>query len=90
MKFTPGNLYATPAALRAISKAEQDPYAFVLRHCNGDHGELAEKDNEDSLKCGLRVLSIYKTRLGQPIWVVTESDKSSTTVSVPEDFGKAA
>ena len=90
MKFTPGQLFATPAALAVLARAGQDPYQFVLRHCNGEHGKMSEKDNEDLDKCGFRVISMFETSLQEPVWVVTEKDRSITTISVPEDFVQAA
>jgi hypothetical protein len=90
MKFPPGQLYATPRALAAIERAGQDPYQFILRHCNGEHGKVTEKENDDLTKCGLRVMSMFETALHESVWVTTEPDRWVTTISVPEDFAQAA
>lgn len=59
------------------------------RHQSGDWGELCEEDkqvNEDALKDGERIMSVYKSSVGKKFWVITESDRSCTTVLMPEDY----
>ena len=60
----------------------------VLRHAKGDWGELCENDrlaNEEALDSGGRILSLYSTTDGT-IWIITEADRSFTTVLLPEDY----
>ena len=61
----------------------------LLRHTNADWGDLSEEDkqeNEFSLKHNLRLLSAYE-RDGLPkIWIITEADRSVTTVLFPEEY----
>lgn len=59
------------------------------RHQFGDWGELCEEDkqvNEDALKDGDRILSVYISSGGKRFWVITEADRSCTTVLMPEDY----
>jgi hypothetical protein len=56
---------------------------------SGDWGELSDEDvkeNEFSLKEGLRLLSAYQTGKGQKIWIITEADRSSTTILLPSEY----
>lgn len=88
-RFNLGRVCGTPGALKAISEAGQDPFEFLSRHQLGDWGELCEEDrreNEYSLKHGLRLLSAYRTANGVKIWVITEADRSLTTILLPEEY----
>jgi hypothetical protein len=87
--FTLGRVVATPAALAAIEKAGQQPGEFINRHVRGDWGDLNAHDraeNEFSLQHGLRLLSAYHTSAGEKLWVITEADRSSTCVLLPEEY----
>jgi hypothetical protein len=87
--FPLGQVVATPAALAAIENAGQQPGEFLARHVSGDWGDLDEHDiaeNEFSLLQGLRLLSAYQTSVGEKIWVITEADRSSTCILLPEEY----
>ena len=59
------------------------------RHIVGDWGECCEEDkqaNEDALAQGERLLSVYRTSKDEKIWVITEADRSSTCVLLPEEY----
>jgi hypothetical protein len=84
-----GQMYATPGALKALAEAEQTPLEFLIRHMNGDWGEVCPEDwaeNDLSVREGFRVLSAYTLKTGVKIWVITEADRSVTTVLLPEDY----
>ena len=84
MRFSLGRVVATPGALRALEKAEQLPAEFLDRHVNGDWGNVPEADkqeNEFSIEHGFRILSAYTTSAGEQIWILTEADRSTTTIS---------
>jgi hypothetical protein len=88
-KFPLGRIVATPGALAALDEAEQSPYEFLDRHVRGDWGEVCEEDakeNEFSLESELRLLSAYTTKKGEKVWVITEADRSSTTILLPEEY----
>ena len=87
--FELGQIVATPGALAALKKAGQQPGEFLTRHVNRDWGDLDEEDrkeNEYSLEHGFRLLSAYKTNAGDRLWIVTESDRSVTTLLLPEEY----
>jgi hypothetical protein len=87
--FPLGQVVATPGALAALEDAGQNPAEFLGRHVTGDWGDLDEHDrreNELSLRQGLRLLSAYQTSKGVRIWVITEWDRSATTILLPDEY----
>jgi hypothetical protein len=87
--FDLGQLVATPGALAALEKSGQNAMEFFSRHVRGDWGELPEEDkteNQFSLERGFRLLSSYRTTAGDKLWVITESDRSVTTLLLPEEY----
>jgi len=89
MLFPLGRVVATPGALRALEKAEQEPAEFLERHVNGDWGDVPEEDkreNEFSVQQGFRILSAYTTTAGDTLWLLTEADRSFTTILLPEEY----
>ena len=87
--FELGQIVATPGALAALKKAGQQPGEFLTRHINRDWGDLDEEDrkeNEHSLEHGFRLLSAYKTNAGDRLWIITEADRSVTTLLLPEEY----
>ena len=87
--FPLGRIVATPGALDALARANQSPQEFLNRHVTGDWGELGDEDkaeNNYSLKHGFRILSSYKTTAGEKLWLITESDRSLTTLLQPEEY----
>ena len=86
-KFRIGRIVATPNALDVISN--QDIWKGISRHQSGDWGDMDEHDrqeNESSLKEGLRLFSVYHSTAGVKFWIITEADRSVTTVLLPEDY----
>ena len=87
--FPLGQVVATPGALAAIEKSGQQPGEFLARHVSGDWGEVPPEDikeNELSFQHGFRLLSAYHTNAGEKLWVITEADRSSTTVLLPDEY----
>ena len=88
-KFSPGQLVATPGALEALEESGQSPVEFLSRHVAGDWGEVCDEDkalNDDALERGTRLLSSYTTLKGVKFWIITEADRSSTCVLLPEEY----
>lgn len=86
--FQLGECVATPGALEALQAAGQSA-EFLSRHATGDWGDVCEEDrqaNDDALKYGARLLSSYKTNQGVKLWVITEADRSSTCILLPEEY----
>ncbi len=88
-KFPLGQIVATPGALEALEANNQEPLPFVQRHAQGDWGEVSPEDsqeNELSLAHGFRLLSAYVLTDGTRIWIITEADRSVTTILLPEEY----
>ena len=89
IRFPLGRVVATPGALRALEKAEQLPAEFLDRHVNGDWGDVTDADkqeNEGAVEQGFRILSAYTTSAGDGIWVLTEADRSVTSILLPSEY----
>ena len=88
-RFALGQTYLTPGAEEALMIAGQTAIEFLRRHMSCDFGELKNEDiqeNELSLKEGFRLLSAYRTAKGQKLWIITEADRSSTTILLPDEY----
>ena len=88
--FDLGRVVATPGALSALAEASVEPDALLRRHHRGDWGELDAHDrseNTKSLKHGRRLLSSYPLgESGAKIWIITEADRSSTCLLLPDEY----
>jgi hypothetical protein len=85
-RFSLGRVVATPGALEALAEAGQSAIEFIRRHQSGDWGCLSDEDkreNEFSVDKELRIFSAYHTAKGEKIWIITEADRSVTTVLLP-------
>lgn len=86
--FALGQMVATPGAIEVIVKSDISLFALLSRHQRGDWGDLDEEDkvaNDDALKAGRRVLSAYRFEKAT-LWVITEADRSTTTILLPEEY----
>jgi hypothetical protein len=86
-KFPLGQIVATTNALSKLT--QEDINTATGRHASGDWGDVGEEDrseNELSLKDGFRLLSVYYGASGEKFWIITEADRSATTVLLPEDY----
>src|SRR5918911_1516194 len=83
VRFELGQLFITPGAVEALKASGQSPQEFISRHARLEQGELCDDDHKENLfsvdKC-LRIFSAYKTGKGEKIWVITEADRSATTL----------
>ena len=81
-----GRIVATPHALEVL--AFEDIMAGIRRHEAGDWGEVPPEDreaNDRALTGGTRILSAYPSK-GRRFWIISEADRSKTTVLMPEDY----
>lgn len=94
-KFKLGQIVATPSAIAAINRSKQSPAEFLRRHQLCDWGDICSEDkklndeavaHEGDLTKQQRVLSAYKTVLGDVIWIITEYDRSISTILLPSDY----
>jgi hypothetical protein len=87
-RFPLGRMVATPGALSLLTANNIGPLQLLDRHVAGDWGELDKADqqaNEDALLNEGRLLSRYM--VGQePVWVITEWDRSVTTILLPQEY----
>ncbi|MEO3715900.1 type I restriction endonuclease subunit M [Roseateles flavus] len=94
-RFKLGSLTATPGALALLQRLGVLPLSLLLRHARGDFGELGAEDltrNEEAIAMGFRVFSAYSlVDVRDPskvhrCWVITEADRSVTTLLLPEEY----
>ena len=86
-KFPLGQTVSTPGALETLHP--EDIYRCLTRHAQGDWGECCEEDrqeNELALEKGFRLLSVYRDRNGTKFWIITEADRSATTILLPSEY----
>jgi hypothetical protein len=87
--FPAGEIVATPGALALLEQANQSPLEFLSRHLRGDWGDLCQDDkteNELSLKYGFRLMSSYQITDTERLWIITEADRSVTTLLLPAEY----
>ena len=86
IKFPLGQIVITPNALGKL--ASDDILNALNRHAQGSWGDLDKEDkaeNDIALEKGFRLLSAYQSN-GIKFWIITEADRSSTCVLLPEDY----
>lgn len=90
-----GRVVATPGALDALARSGQSPEEFLARHVRGDWGDVCPGDwrlndeavaHEDNPDLRTRVLSAYRTKLNERLWVITEADRSSSCLLLPSEY----
>ena len=94
--FPLGRVVATPGALRALEAFQTTPWTLLKQHVQGCWGDLDEEDqneNDLSLLHGYRIFSAYtlKRHVGnivesEKVWIITEWDRSGTTILLPTDY----
>lgn len=87
--FPLGRVVATVGALATLADAGHKPREFIGRHVGGDWGDLGPEDqeaNQHALDHGLRIFSAYRVSDATKIWVITEADRSSTCLLLPEEY----
>ena len=87
--FKLGHIVATPAALDLLNKHQVSTLELLRRHVMGDFGDLCNDDiaaNLHAIKNGLRILSKYKIDEINAVYIITEADRSSTCVLLPEEY----
>jgi hypothetical protein len=94
-RFRLGQIVSTPGALEAFQQAGEIPSAFLRRHAACDWGELCPEDrrandaavrHEGDPERQARVLSAYRLKDQTKIWIITEWDRSATTILLPSEY----
>lgn len=93
--FALGRVVSTPGALAALIGEGETPFDYLNRHQTGDWSEMDPEDqranqqacrHEDDPEMRSRVFSAYTTKAGTKIWVITEHDRSATTILLPSEY----
>ena len=87
--FPLGQTFMTSGVREAFEESNQTANEFLARHQSGDWGIVCKDDkreNDFSVKEGFRILSAYKTSKGEKLWIITEADRSSTTILLPSEY----
>ena len=87
--FTLGAVVATPGALAALDQYATDASTLLARHESGDWGDVPPEDrreNDLSVANGFRILSSYSIGADTRIWIITEADRSVTTLLLPDEY----
>lgn len=87
--FSLGKCVSTPGAMELLNESLEAPLSLLRRHQQGDWGELCNEDrqaNQEALECNARILSVYKVSEGSRIYVITEADRSSTCILLPDEY----
>ncbi len=88
-RFAMGRLLITPGAVDVLQEAEELPSTFLRRHVSGDWGNLSQDDrkmNDEALFNCSRIFSSYETSRKEVIWIITEADRSVTTILLPNEY----
>lgn len=88
-KFQLGQLVATPGAIDALQTAGMHWQQLLDRHVAGDWGDVCDEDkqsNDRDLKEGNRLLSAYEIGDDTKVWIITEADRSVTTILLPDEY----
>lgn len=89
VEFPLGQVLITQGARALLEELRQHPFALLMRHARGDWGDLCEEDqraNASALLYGSRLLSAYDLAPQQRLWIITEADRRSTTLLLPEEY----
>ncbi len=88
-RFQAGRLLMTAAVSALVDKGTVDPWPYLTRHLHGDWGDIGPEDaraNDAALRDGDRLLSAYQVAPELRLWIITECDRSATTLLLPEDY----
>jgi hypothetical protein len=94
-KFSLGKIVATPLAIMALKRSGNCADLYLAKHQSGDWGDICEEDklindtaitHESDFEQQQRVLSSYMTKNKEIIWIITEWDRSVTTILTPDEY----
>ena len=85
--FPLGSIFCTPGVIQSVPPHESQDALY--RHARGDWGDVCGQDwqeNEQALEEGWRLFSQYRTQAGVKFWIITEADRSVTTILLPNEY----
>lgn len=89
LQFPLGQIVATPGALEVLDLAAVNAWDLLRRHQRGDWGNVPPEDAEENTRSvanGWRILSSYRVSEDHRIWIITEADRSVTTLLLPDEY----
>ncbi len=94
MRFSLGQIVATPGALEALQRNSVTGFDYLRRHASGDWGIVCEEDkqaNEQALTTGARLMSAYFLPDESKLWIITEAaddagKRVATTLLLPDEY----
>ena len=87
--FALGQVVATPGALDLLDRTATNAMDLLRRHQCGDWGSVPPEDAEEnrrSIEAGYRILSSYFLNDAERLWIITEADRSTTTLLLPDEY----
>lgn len=87
--FSLGQLVWTPGAQELFTQLEKSPLELIQRHVAGDWGDMDEEDkklNTEAIDAGERIFSAYQLDESNKVWVITEADRSVTSILLPSEY----
>jgi hypothetical protein len=87
--FELGDVVATPGALELLDRTAVNAYDLLLRHKFGDWGSVPPEDdlaNQEAVLNGTRIVSSYYLNENERVWIITEADRSATTLLLPDEY----
>ena len=87
--FPLGQIVATPAVIAHFNEHRQSILPLLRRHVSGDWGDICTEDrqsNAEALQYGYRLMSVYVISKAERLWIITEADRSCTTLLLPEEY----
>ena len=88
-RFDPGRVVATPGVVEALNRAGQSVWSILVRHLSLDCGECDEAGrtaNDRAVEKGTHILSTYRLTTDETVWVVTDGDRVSTRLTLPDEW----
>lgn len=87
-RLQPGHLLMTPGVKHLVDQCKFNPLEYLERHIRGDRGDIGAADwqtNEEALLSGDRIFSAYQIDPDLRLWIITEADRSVTTLLLPDE-----
>lgn len=87
--FALGQVVATPGALDLLDRSGTNAFTLLQRHQQGDWGSVPLGDaeaNREAIESGCRILSSYFLNDSERLWIITEADRSVTTLLLPDEY----
>ena len=88
-RFPLGRVVFTPGAEQALAESGVSLRSLLRRHQCGDWGTVCPQDakeNEYSVEHGFRILSSYPVGNAKRVWIITEADRSTSTILLPDEY----